>query len=61
SSAIVSNTKMLTREEIMALARNEYARQLSNYTKAQLLKNKSKENHQSRAKHLVPPKNQKVQ
>ncbi|KAI9274264.1 hypothetical protein BY458DRAFT_473712 [Sporodiniella umbellata] len=40
-AALVSaNAKMLTKEEIMALARSEYARQLSNYTKALLLKYK---------------------
>lgn len=34
-----NNNRMMTRDEIMKLARNEYARQLSKYTKAQLLKN----------------------
>ncbi|EIE85408.1 hypothetical protein RO3G_10118 [Rhizopus delemar RA 99-880] len=38
-----NSSKLLTREEVLALARNEYARQLSNYTKAQLLKNKQHE------------------
>lgn len=33
-----SNTKKLTRDDIMAMARYEYARQLSVYTKAQLTK-----------------------
>ncbi|GAA5815075.1 hypothetical protein MFLAVUS_008581 [Mucor flavus] len=31
-----SNTKKLTRDDIMAMARYEYARQLCIYTKAQL-------------------------
>jgi DNA-binding IscR family transcriptional regulator len=38
-----NSSKLLTREEVLALARNEYARQLTNYTKAQLLKNKHHE------------------
>jgi hypothetical protein len=41
TTTITANPKRYTRDQIMAMARYEYARQLSIYTRAQLTKGQS--------------------
>ncbi|KAI9265998.1 hypothetical protein BY458DRAFT_215151 [Sporodiniella umbellata] len=56
----IQHSKLLTREEIIELARTEYARQLSKYTQAQLMKNKQFDI-ENTEKNTYPGVNQKNQ